>query len=133
MVIDTSAVIAILFQEPEAADFSAAIEGDPVRLMSAASVLEASIVVEAASGETGGRELDLLLYKAGIEVAAVTADHVEVARRAFRAYGKGRHAAGLNYGDCFAYALAKASAEPLLYKGNDFARTDIAPALPTMT
>ena len=98
--------------------------------MSAASVLEASIVVEAASGETGGRELDLLLYKAGIEIAAVTADQAELARRAYRAYGKGRHAAGLNYGDCFAYALAKASAEPLLYKGGDFARTDIAPALP---
>lgn len=130
MVIDTSAIIAILFQEPEAAQFSAAIEGDATRLMSAASVLEASIVVEAASGETGGRELDLLLYKAGIEIAAVTADQVELARRAYRAYGKGRHAAGLNYGDCFAYALAKASAEPLLYKGDDFARTDIAPALP---
>ncbi|MCG8692129.1 MAG: type II toxin-antitoxin system VapC family toxin, partial [Minwuiales bacterium] len=97
------------------------------------SVLEASIVVEAASGETGGRELDLLLYKAGIEIAAVTADQVELARRAYRAYGKGRHAAGLNYGDCFAYALAKASAEPLLYKSDDFARTDIAPALPVTT
>ena len=132
MVIDTSAVIAILFQEPEAAAFSAAIEGDATRLMSAASVLEASIVVEAASGETGGRELDLLLYKAGIEIAAVTADQVELARRAYRAYGKGRHAAGLNYGDCFAYALAKASAEPLLYKGGDFAMTDIAPALPAI-
>ena len=132
MVIDTSAIIAILFQEPEAAAFSSAIEGDAIRLMSAASVLEASIVVEAASGETGGRELDLLLYKAGIEIAAVTADQVELARRAYRAYGKGRHAAGLNYGDCFAYALAKASAEPLLYKGGDFAMTDIAPALPAI-
>ena len=132
MVIDTSAIIAILFQEPEAAAFSDAIEGDATRLMSAASVLEASIVVEAASGETGGRELDLLLYKAGIEIAAVTADQAELARRAYRAYGKGRHAAGLNYGDCFAYALAKASAEPLLYKGDDFARTDIAPALPAI-
>ena len=133
MVIDTSAIIAILFQEPEAAAFSSAIEGDAIRLMSAASVLEASIVVEAASGEGGGRELDLLLYKAGIEIAAVTADQAELARRAYRAYGKGRHAAGLNYGDCFAYALAKASAEPLLYKGGDFARTDIAPALPVAT
>ena len=128
MVIDTSAVVAILFNEPEAAAFEHNIAGDPVRLMSAATLVEAAIVVERRLGDAGGRELDLLLHKAQIEVVPFTSDQAEVARRAYRLYGKGRHVAGLNYGDCFAYALSKTSGEPLLFKGNDFARTDVVPS-----
>jgi ribonuclease VapC len=125
MVIDTSAVLAILFDEPEADDIEMAIDADPVRLMSAASYLETAIVVESRLGEPGGRELDLLVHKAGIEVVAATAEQVETARDAWRRFGKGRHLAGLNFGDCFSYALATASGEPLLFKGDDFDKTDI--------
>lgn len=127
MVIDTSALLAILFNEPDAEHFERALEADPTRLMSAASVLETAIVVEARLGEAGSRELDLLLYKARITIVPFTADQGEVARQAWRTYGKGRHPAGLNYGDCFAYALAKTSGEVLLFKGNDFAQTDLTP------
>ena len=130
MVIDTCALVAILFDEPDAEHFEIAIESDPTRLMSTASVLEASIVVEARLGEAGGRELDLLVHKARIEVVAVTVEQLEVARHAFRTYGKGRHPAGLNYGDCFAYALSKTSGEPLLFKGDDFNQTDVEPYVP---
>ena len=125
MVIDTSALLAILFNESDAEYFERALEADLTRLMSAASVLETAIVVEARLGEAGGREFDLLLYKAQITIVPFTADQGEVARQAWRTYGKGRHPAGLNYGDCFAYALAKTSGEALLCKGNDFAQTDI--------
>ena len=125
MVIDTSALIAILFDEPDATDFEAALESDSTRLMSAASVLEAIIVVEARFGEPGGRELDLLLHKAQITIVAFSSEQVEIARHAFRTYGKRRHPAGLNYGDCFSYALSKTSGEALLFKGNDFSKTDV--------
>jgi ribonuclease VapC len=93
--------------------------------MSTASYLEAAIVIEARFGEPGGRELDLWLHRAGVDLVAVDADQAEVARSAYRRYGKGRHRAGLNYGDCFAYALSKVSGEPLLFKGDDFGHTDI--------
>lgn len=126
MVIDTSAVLAILLNEPTAPAIEAAIEKDPVRLMAAPSALEAAIVVEARYGEAGGRELDLLLHKAGIELVPFDAEQTELARHAYRRFGKGRHAAALNFGDCFAYALSRRSAEPLLFVGNDFAQTDIA-------
>lgn len=125
MVIETSALVAILFDEPDAEHFEIAIESDPRRLMSTASVLETSMVVEARLGEAGGREFDLLLHKAQIEIVAFSAAQLEMARHAFRTYGKGRHPAGLNFGDCFAYALSKTSGEPLLFKGNDFAQTDV--------
>jgi ribonuclease VapC len=125
MVIDTSAIIAILFDEEGADALEHAIETDPIRLISAASVLETSIVAETRFGEPGGRELDLLLHKAGIETVSVTSDQVEIARRAYREYGKGRHPASLNFGDCFSYALSKMSGEPLLFKGEDFARTNV--------
>lgn len=125
MVIDTSAIIAIAFNEPDAFEFEQRIADDPVRLMSAANVLEAAMVIETRLGEAGGSELDLWLHKADVEVVAVEAEHADLARRAWRRYGKGRHMAGLNYGDCFAYALATATGEPLLFKGNDFAQTDI--------
>jgi ribonuclease VapC len=125
MVIDTSAVLAIIFDEPGADDIEMAVDADPVRLMSAASYLETAIVVESRLGEPGGRELDLLLHKAGIEIVAVTAEQADAARDSWRRFGKGRHLAGLNFGDCFAYALAAASGEPLLFKGDDFGKTDV--------
>jgi ribonuclease VapC len=126
MVIDTSVVVAILLGEPEAEVFAEAIEQDPVRLMSAASVLEAAIVVESELGDPGARELDLMLYKAGITVVPFAPEHLAAARHAFRVFGKGRHAAGLNFGECFSYALGKNTGELLLFKEADFRRTDIA-------
>ncbi len=125
MVIDTSAVVAILLGEPDAMDFAAAIEQAGPRLMSAATLLEASIVVESRKGAEGARDLDLFVYRAGIEIVPVDQEQAEVARIAWRRFGKGRHAAGLNYGDCFAYALAKVSQAKLLYKGSDFGFTDL--------
>ncbi len=129
MVIDTSAVVAILFGEEDAGRFSAAIESDPTRLMSAASVLEASLVIESELGEEGERELDFLLLKAGIETVPFNEEQLKRARHAFRTYGKGRHAAALNFGDCFSYAASKTTGEPLLFKGDDFAMTDVVPCL----
>lgn len=129
MVIDTSALLAILFDEPGASQIESAIESDPVRLISAASVLESAIVVEVRVGEAGGRDLDLLIHKAAMEVVAVTPDQIDVARHAYRTFGKGRHPAGLNFGDCFSYALSRTSGERLLFKGEDFSRTDVASAL----
>jgi ribonuclease VapC len=125
MVIDTSALLAVLLNEPGANEFRFAIEGDAVRLVSAAAVVEAGIAVEARVGEAGGRELDLLLQKAAVEVVPVDAEQSDLARHAYRNFGKGRHAAGLNYGDCFSYALAQATGESLLCKGQDFAKTDV--------
>ena len=125
MVIETSALVAMLTNEPEAERFEAAVETDPVRLMSTASYLEAAIVVEQRFGEPGGRELDLWLHRAGVDLVGVDAAQADVARSAYRRFGKGRDPAGLNYGDCFAYALAKVSGEPLLFKGDDIAHTDI--------
>jgi ribonuclease VapC len=125
MVIDTSALIAILFGEPEAESFSQAIADDPKKLIGAFNALETGIVVEAKKGEPGGRELDLLLHRARIEIVAMNVDQMELARSAWRKYGKSNHPAGLNIGDCCAYALAKYSGEPLLFKGNDFGQTDI--------
>jgi len=128
MVIETSALVAMLTNEPEAERFEAAVEADPVRMMSTASYLEAATVVEQRFGEPGGRELDLWLHRAGVDLVSVDAEQADVARSAYRRFGKGRNRAGLNYGDCFAYALAKVSGEPLLYKGDDFAHTDIGAA-----
>jgi len=128
MVIDTSALVAMLTGEPEAELFEAAVAADPVRLMSTASYLEAAIVIETRFGEAGGRELDLWLHRAGVDLVAVGGEQAEAARTAYRRFGKGRHRAGLNYGDCFAYALAASSGQPLLFKGEDFAHTDIVAA-----
>ncbi|MEY9626300.1 type II toxin-antitoxin system VapC family toxin [Sinorhizobium fredii] len=128
MVIDTSAVVAIAFNEPEGETYEEKVVDAPRRFMSAATVLELAIVIEARLGEAGAAELDLWLHKAGVEIVAVDAEQIAVARRAWRSYGKGRHPAGLNYGDCFSYALAKSRSEPLLYKGDDFSRTDIEAA-----
>ena len=98
-------------------------------MISAFNALETGIVVEAKKGEAGGRELDLLLHRAQIEIVAMNADQAELARAAWRKYGKGNHPAGLNIGDCCAFALAKYSGETLLYKGNDFRQTDIQSAM----
>lgn len=125
MVIDTSAILAIALNEPDAALYEQCIVADSVRMISAATLLEVAMVLETRLGEAAGREFDLWLLKAAVDIVAVDADQIEVARRAWRRFGKGRHPAGLNYGDCFSYALAFTRAEPLLYKGGDFSKTDI--------
>jgi ribonuclease VapC len=126
MVIDTSALVAILQREPERRRFIEAIEAADTRLMSVATFVEISIVVEARHGAEGLRDLDHFIARAGIELVAVDVEQGATARRAFSRFGKGRHAAGLNYGDCFSYALAISTGKPLLFKGDDFTRTDIA-------
>jgi ribonuclease VapC len=125
VVIDTSALLAILFDEPERRDFVERIEADATRLVSAATLLETALVIESRRGEAAGRELDLLIHRAQISIVPFDAEQTEVARIAWRRYGKGRHVAGLNYGDCFSYALAMVSGEPLLAKGKDFGQTDV--------
>ncbi len=129
MVIDTSAVLAFLLDEPERPAFSQLIAGTEHKRLSAATLVELSIVVLARWGDAGERALDLFIARAGIEIVPVDADQARLARRAWKQFGKGRHPAGFNYGDCFSYALALSVAEPLLFKGNDFARTDIEPAM----
>ena len=129
MVIDTSALIAILTRESDAEEYKDAIDRDAKRLMSVASILETTIVLENRFGEEGPRELDALLRRLPIEAVPVDCDQLEWARYACRTYGRGRHPAALNFGDCFSYALARLTGERLLYKGADFARTDIRSAL----
>ena len=126
MVIDTSALVAILGMEPESARLAQAMESDPNRLMSAATAVEAGIVIESRYGAAGGREFDALIAKAGLSIEAVTTEQAEVAREAWRRFGKGRHSAGLNFGDCFSYALSRITGEPLLFKRNDFTHTDVS-------
>ena len=125
MVIDTSALIAILQDEPERRSFNDAVKSAERRLMSAATLLETSIIIESRFGSEGVRDLDLYISKAQIDVAPVDLDQAYVARAAYRQYGKGQHRAALNYGDCFSYALAKTEGEPLLFKGTDFVHTDL--------
>ena len=126
MVIDSSALLAVLFNEPEADRIALSIAADPRRLACAFTILETAIVAEARKGEPGGRELDLLAHRIGLESVPLTASHGEVAREAWRRFGRGRHPANLNIGDCCAYALSRVSGEPLLFKGADFAKTDIS-------
>jgi ribonuclease VapC len=125
MVIDTSCLIAIFLHEPERQAFLDLILTASARRISVASVLESGMVIEARRGEMGSRELDLFLSRLQFEIVPVDAEQVEVARMGWRKFGKGNHPASLNFGDCFAYALAKISGEPLLAKGGDFRRTDI--------
>jgi ribonuclease VapC len=125
MVIDTSAIVAILRKEREHLDFTYLITSANLRLISAATVLETATVLEARFGESVGREFDEFLLDAQIVIINVDRGQVEVARTAWRKYGKGRHRAALNFGDCFVYALAKVKGEPGLAKGNDFRLTDI--------
>ena len=125
MVIDTSAVMAILNLEPEALKFADAISSDAVRLMSMGTALELSIIVRARKEDAGIRELEFFLYKAKIELVNFDENQLKMARYAFDRYGKGRNPASLNFGDCFAYALSKTHGQPLLFKGNDFSKTDV--------
>jgi len=125
MVIDTSALVAILLDEPERQAFNQQIAADAVRLLSAATLVETTIVLTSRKGLRAQAELELYLAKAGVEIVPVRAEHAAIACDAYHLYGKGRHPAGLNFGDVFAYALAKATGEPLLFKGQDFAQTDL--------
>jgi ribonuclease VapC len=126
MVMDTSALLAVLLDETEAVVFAAAIANDTRRLLSAVSALEASIVIEARKGPDGRHELDLLLHRIGAIIVPFNQAQFEIARDAWTRFGKGNHPAGLNFGDCCSYALSKTSNEPLLFKGNDFSQTDVA-------
>ena len=130
MVIDTSAFLAILQDEPERRSCSEAISQAAARRTSPATFLEASMVLEARYGADGVQSFDVLLESADVEVVAVDLAQSRIARRAFARFGKGRHPAALNYGDCFAYALARHLGEPLLCKGDDFRRTDLTLVLP---
>jgi ribonuclease VapC len=125
MIIDTSALIGILDLEPEAERLARAIAAAPERMLSAANLVETGIVMLVRRGEEATRDLDLLLAKLKIDTVPVSTKQADLACKAFRRFGRGRHPARLNFGDCFAYALAKDSAAPLLFKGNDFAQTDI--------
>ena len=125
MIIDSSAILAILFEEPDAERFEDAIADAWPRRMSAVALLEAAMVVEGRGGAGAGDALDALLKRAKIKLEPVTQEHVDVARQAWRRFGKGNHPAALNFGDCFAYALSEVTGEPLLFKGEDFALTDI--------
>jgi ribonuclease VapC len=128
MIIDTSAIIAVLFNEQDAEFYARAIARSDSRRISAATFVEAAIVVETQTETAGARQLDAFLRQADIVIEPVTEEHAHIARQAFTDYGKGRHRAGLNYGDCFSYALAKATGETLLFKGEDFTKTDLVAA-----
>jgi ribonuclease VapC len=125
VIIDTSAIVAILFNEDDADAYARAITRADSRRVSAATFVEAAIVVAAQTKNAGGSQLDAFFRRAGITIEPVTEEQAHIARQAFTDFGKGRHAAGLNYGDCFSYALAKSAGEPLLFKGKDFSKTDV--------
>ena len=129
IVVDSSALIAIYFDEAEKASFADAVISVDGPCIGAPNFLEASMVVEARKGEAGCRELDRIADNLGLQVVPFESSHIQAAREAFRRYGKGRHRAALNFGDCCAYALAKTLNLPLLCKGNDFALTDLKRAL----
>jgi ribonuclease VapC len=129
MVVDTSAVLAILLHERDAGVFAGAIENADERRISAANYLEAAVVIDSRGDAVARREFDRFFERAGIVVEAVTLEQARIARLAYQDFGKGRHRAGLNFGDCLAYALARALDQPLLYKGRDFSRTDVLSAL----
>ena len=125
MIVDTSALVSILDQEAEAERLARAIAAASERMLSAANLVETGIVMQVRRGDDADRDLDLLLAKLKIDIIPVSGKQANLARRAFQHYGRGRHPAKLNFGDCFAYALAKDSSAPLLFKGNDFSQTDI--------
>lgn len=126
MIIDSSALAAILLQEPEAESFFDLIIDDPQRKISAASILEISIVFHRKKGRNENQRIDRIVSALGLEIVGIDTDQLRFARDAFVRYGKGHHPAQLNFGDCFSYALAKQTGEPLLYKGTDFSLTDIS-------
>ncbi len=125
MIVDTSAILAILFREEDSFRFERAISTAPSPRMSAVTLVEAAMVAEARGGFGAGQDLDDLVERVGIQVIPVTGEQARAARNAWRCYGKGKHPAALNLGDCFVYALARTAGEPLLFKGGDFALTDI--------
>ena len=129
MIIDTSALAAIFFGEPDAARYVHAIEQAEASRISAVSFVELSMVIESQLGVAALRQCDVFLRRASIDIEPVSTEQAHIARQAFSDFGKGRHPAALNLGDCFAYALAKSRREPLLFKGRDFRRTDIVPAI----
>ncbi|HMD85034.1 MAG TPA: type II toxin-antitoxin system VapC family toxin [Terriglobia bacterium] len=129
MILDTSALAAIFFGESEAARYTQLIHGADRCLISAANFVELTMVIEGQIGPDAGRQCDVFLRRAGIAIEPVTVEQAHLARQALLDFGKGRHAAGLNFGDCFAYALAKITGEPLLFKGEDFKKADITSAL----
>jgi ribonuclease VapC len=129
MIVDTSALIAVLFGEPEADSYTRLIHDADRCLISTGTFLELSIVIERQTGPEVARQCDMFFRRAGIIIEPFTVEQAHIARQAFHDFGKGRHPAGLNFGDCFAYALTKTSGEPLLFKGEDFKRTDIASVL----
>jgi ribonuclease VapC len=129
VILDTSALLAVLLEEPEASEFTALILASENPVISAVSFVEASILAESKGGDGSVRQLDAFLRTAGIAIEPVTEEQALAARQAYSDYGKGRHSAGLNLGDCFPYALAKVLGEPLLFKGSDFRKTDVTPAL----
>ena len=129
IVVDTSALIAILDREPDAALYAEAIAEADSPLISAATLLELHIVMLNRRGGRAGQLVARLIQDAGFQIEHFTAQHLELAREAYARYGKGRNSAGLNYGDCFSYALAKATGLPLLFKGSDFSKTDVVAAL----
>ena len=128
MIVDTSALLAVFFEEPEAEDFARAIAGAEVSRMSAVNLLEAGIVADSQTDPRTGRQLDALVANFRLRIEPVTEEQVRIARQAYLDLGRGYHPAGLNFGDCFAYALAKATGEPLLFKGDDFRQTDVRAA-----
>ena len=125
MVIDTSALLAVLYQEDDAHQFAEAMATAPICRMSAANFLEAAINIDAYGDAEASRQLDNFVHQANIQISPVTLTQAQIARQAYQDFGKGRHQAKLNFGDCFAYALSKETGEPLLFKGNDFNSTDI--------
>ena len=130
MIVDSSAVLAILFDEKDAETFARILtEADSCR-MSAANFVEVAIVVEAQTKNSGSRQFDAFVRRAGLVIEPVTEEQAHIARQAYTDFGKGRHPAGLNFGDCFAYALARVLGEPLLYKGDDFPHTDVTAFVP---
>ena len=128
MIVDSSAILAILFSEDDAESYAQAITDADACRISAANFVEVAIVVEAQTKATGSRQFDAFFRRAGIIIEPVTEEQAHIARQAYTDFGKGRHKAGLNFGDCFAYALAKTTGETLLFKGEDFKKTDIASA-----
>jgi ribonuclease VapC len=129
MILDTSALVAVLFREPEADLYTQLIHDADCCLISAGTFLELSIVLERQAAPEAGRQCEMFFRRAGIVIEPFTVEQAYLARQAFHDFGKGRHTAGLNFGDCFAYALAKLTGEPLLFKGDDFRKTDIVSAL----
>jgi ribonuclease VapC len=128
VILDTSALAAIFFGEPEKNLYIQMIHAADQCRISAANFVELAMVIEGQIGPEAGRQCDTFFRRAQIAIEPVTVEHAHLARQAFLDFGKGRHPAGLNFGDCFAYALAKASGEPLLFKGMDFSQTDISAA-----